>query len=147
MIALTSSLAPRPGAALSLQALVRRAAVVGVAGAVPVCTLCMLVGRHDMAKGLAVGVLLGILNSLLLAQRLDRIISGAEGVDRLKAIFRSNRALRFTLVLGGAAAATRVQGLHVAGLVGGLGFFFVVSGVVYSRGVLQCWRSEEEQGA
>jgi hypothetical protein len=75
------------------------------------------------------------------------MISGAEGPERLKQVFRANRALRFALVLGGAAVATQVRGLHVLALVAGLGFFFIVSVVTYSRGVLQIWRSEEERRA
>ena len=147
MIALTSSPMTRPRAALSLQGLVGRAAALGFATMAPLCLVCAIVGRYDIAKGLALGTLLGILNSLLLAQRLDRMISGAEGVERLRKVFGANRALRFTIVLGAAAAATRVHGLHLAGLVAGLGFFFVVSGIVYSRGVLRCWRDEEEHRA
>jgi hypothetical protein len=113
----------------------------------PVCATYSFLGRFDIAKGLAVGLLLGILNSLLLAQRLDRMISGAEGVERLKKVFRVNRAVRFALVLGGSAAATQVRGLHMMALVIGLAFFFVVSTVIYARGVLRRWQMEEGQRA
>ncbi len=147
LIAPVSSADARPRVGLSLQALVGRSAIVGMVIAGPVCLACVAMGRHDIAKGLVAGLLLGILNSLLLAQRLDRMISGVEGVERLNKVFGANRALRFTLVLGCSALATQIRGLHIVALVLGLGFFFVISTVVYSRGVLRRWRLEEGQAA
>jgi hypothetical protein len=148
MIAPTSTPAQYThGAARSLQDLVKQATVLGLAVLLPICAACSILGRTDIARGLAVGLLLGILNSMLLAQRLDRMISGAEGVERLKKVFRANRALRFTLVLGGSAAATQVRGLHMLAVVCGLAFFFVLSSVIYSRGVLRRWQLEEGQRA
>lgn len=135
------------GALPSLRGLVTRSALLGGAALLPAVDLCIAAGRLDIARGLAVGLILGVLNSLLLAQHLDRMISGATGVDRLRRSFRTNRNLRFALVLGCSAMATQARGIHMVGLVVGLAFFFALSTVVYCRGVLQRWQREEGQAA
>jgi len=145
--ALPSAIMMRTGALPSLRSLVTRSALLGGAALLPAAGLCVAVERLDIARGLAVGLILGILNSLLLAQHLDHMISGAAGVDRLRQSFRTNRNLRFGLVLGCSAVATQAKGIHMAGLVMGLAFFFALSTVVYCRGVLRRWQLEEGQAA
>jgi len=100
-------------------------------------------GHPDVVRGLLLGLLVGLLNSLLLARKLDRAIDGREAWQSLGSTMPRNMLARFLLIGAVTAAASRVHGINVVAMVGGLMLCLVV-GVVYSAwAVLVRWRKED----
>jgi hypothetical protein len=100
-------------------------------------------GHPDIARGLLLGLLVGLLNSLLLARKLDRVIDGREAWQSLSSTMPRNMLARFLLIGAVTAAASRVHGINVVAMGGGLVLYLLV-GIVYSAwAVLVRWRKED----
>ena len=110
---------------------------------VPVVVAFAAAGRPDVARGLLLGLLVGLLNSLVLARKLDRAIDGREAWQALNATMPRNMLTRFMLIGVVTAAASRVHGINVVAMVGGLALYLLVGLVYAAWAVLVRWRKED----
>lgn len=125
----------------------RPLAITGGAISLPVLLPLMAVfasaGRPDVVRGLLLGLAVGLLNNLLLARKLDRVIDGRDPWQNLNAAMSRNMMLRFALILAVCVAATRVHGINAAAIAGGLGLC-LVAGIMYaSWTVRRQWMKED----
>ena len=100
-------------------------------------------GHPDSARGLLLGLLLGLLNNLLLARKLDRVIDGRDAWQSLGVTMPRNMLARFLLIGAVTAAASRVHGINVVAMVGGLALYLLVGLVYAAWAVLVRWRKED----
>lgn len=125
----------------------RPLAITGGAITMPVFLPLMAVfasaGRPDLVRGLLLGLAVGLLNNLLLARKLDRVIDGRDPWQNLNAAMPRNMMLRFALILTVCIAAARTPGISVAALAGGLGLSLVAHIVYVSWTVRKQWMKED----
>jgi ATP synthase I chain len=110
---------------------------------VPLVVAFAAAGRPDVARGLLLGLLVGLLNSLVLARKLDRAIDGREAWQALNTTMPRNMLIRFMLIGVVTAAASRVHGINVVAMVGGLALYLLVGLVYTAWAVLVRWRKED----
>lgn len=109
----------------------------------PLVLAFALTGHPDVVRGLLLGLVVGLLNNLILARKLDRVIEGREAWQTLTRTMPRNMLLRFTLIFVIGAAAARVHGVNVAGIAAGLGLCLVV-GIAYSAWTVRVrWKKED----
>jgi hypothetical protein len=110
---------------------------------VPLIVACAAAGRPDVARGLLLGLMVGLLNSLLLARKLDRVSDGREAWQSLGSTMPRNVLARFMVIGAVAALAARTPGIHVAAMVGGLALCLLIGLVYAAWAVLMRWRKED----
>ena len=110
---------------------------------VPVVLALALMGHADVARGILLGVAVGLLNTFLLARKLDRMIEGREAWQSLTRSLQRNMLLRFALIFGIGAAAAQVPGIHLVGMAAGIGTYLAISLIYSSWAVLRYWRKED----
>jgi len=128
---------------MALRPLVISGGGLAFAAALPPMLAFGLAGRPDVVRGIALGLVVGLLNSLLLARKLDRAIDGRDPWYALQRTMPRNMLLRFAVIGVVCAAAARTPGIHVAGLVGGLGLSLVVGIFWAAWAVAARWRKED----
>jgi len=100
-------------------------------------------GRPDVVRGLLLGLAVGLLNSFLLARKLDRVAAGRDPWQTLPAAMSRNMMLRFALILIIGAAATRAHGINVAAMAGGIALYLVLGLCFSARAILTQWNKED----
>jgi len=100
-------------------------------------------GRPDVVRGLLLGHVVGLLNSFLLARKLDRVADGRDAWQTLPAAMSRNMMLRFALILAIGFAATRAPGINVAAMAGGIALYLVLGLCFSARAVLAQWNKED----
>lgn len=128
---------------MELRRMVMRGGGLAAAALLPFVLAFALVGRADVGRGLLLGFLVGLLNSLLLARKLDRVIDGREAWQTLSRTMPRNMLARFALIFAIGAAASRVHGIHLAGLAGGLALYLVLTFAYCAWAVASRWRKED----
>lgn len=108
----------------------------------PLVLACALAGHMDVARGLLLGFLVGLLNSFLLARKLDRVRTGRDPLHALKGMLRRNMLVRFTLIFAIGAAASLVPGIHLLGMAGGIAAYLIISLAYFSWVVVRYCRKE-----
>ncbi len=128
---------------MELRPLVIAGGAISLALSTPLLVAFAVSGRPDVVRGLLLGLAVGLLNNLLLARKLDRVIDGREPWQRLRTTMPRNMLLRFSLIFAIGAAAAYAHGINLAGLAGGVGLCLVV-GIIYSSWtVRERWRKED----
>lgn len=128
---------------MTLRPLVMSSGLAAALLLLPFIILLAVLGHPDMVRGLLLGLAAGMLNSLLLARKLDRVIDGRDPWQTLTRAMPRNMMMRFSLVvlLGFFAALT--PDVHLLGMVAGLGVSMIVGLVYASRSVVRRWREED----
>jgi hypothetical protein len=120
---------------MELRSLVIACALLAFGTGLPVVVVLVLLGHVDVARGVFLGLLVGLANSLLLARKFGRVIDGRDPWQSLKGIMRRNMLLRFALIVASGAVAAHTPGVSVTGMAGGIVLYLVVS-VIYSSGAV-----------
>ncbi|HZS93002.1 MAG TPA: ATP synthase subunit I [Chloroflexota bacterium] len=128
---------------MALRPLVITGGAVATALLLPVVIIFILTDHPEVVRGLLLGLVTGLLNNLLLARKLDRVLRGQDAWQSLRLTMPRNMLLRFGLILLIAWAAARTHGINLPAMAAGLGLCLLV-GIVYSCwAVLQRWRKED----
>lgn len=131
------------GRGTELRPLVFSGGALAAAALLPLVAAFGFTGHADVVRGLLLGLVVGLLNNLLLARKLDRAITGREAWQALPSAMPRNMLLRFALIFAIGAVAARAHTINVAAMAGGLGLCLVI-GIVYSSwAVLARWRKED----
>lgn len=123
--------------------MVMRGGALSAAALLPLVLAFALLGWPDVARGLLLGFVVGLLNGLLLARKLDRVIDGRDPWQTLSRTMPRNMLLRFSLIFAIGALASRVPELNLVGLAGGLGLYMVLSFGYAAWAVAARWRKED----
>jgi len=102
-----------------------------------------LAGRPDVVRGLVLGLVVGLLNSFLLARKLDRVADGRDPWQTLSATMPRNMMMRFALVLVVGVAAARAPGINAVAMAGGIALYLVLGLCFSARAVLAQWNKED----
>lgn len=113
------------------------------AALLPLVLATALLGHADLGRGLLLGFIVGLLNSLLLARKLDRVIDGRDPWQTLSRTMPRNMLVRFTLIFTIGAAASRVPQLNLAGMAAGLALYLVLTFAYCAWSVAARWKKED----
>jgi predicted membrane chloride channel (bestrophin family) len=128
---------------MRLRPLVISSGMLATLALAPAMLALALTGHADVARGLLLGVAVGLLNSFLLARKLDRMIEGREAWQSLTRTLQRNMLLRFALIFAIGAASAQVPGIHLVGMAAGIGAYLVISLIYFSWAVLRYWKEED----
>lgn len=112
---------------MALRPLVISGGTLAFVALLPLVLAFALAGHSDVARGLLLGFAIGLLNSFLLAHKLDRIRNGRDPLHALTKVLRRNMLVRFALIFAIGGAASRVPGIHLLGMMSGIGVYLVIS--------------------
>lgn len=127
---------------MPLRPLVISGGMLAIVALLPLVLACALAGHMDVARGLLLGFVVGLLNSFLLARKLDRVRDGRDPLHALNGMLRRNMLVRFTLIFAIGAAASLVPGIHLLGMAGGIAAYLIISLAYFSWVVVRYCRKE-----
>ncbi len=128
---------------MELRSLAVSGGVVATAAHTPFIVAFAVAGHPDVVRGLLLGLVVGMLNSFLLARKLDRTLGGREPWQGLSKTMPRNMLARFALIIVIVVAASRANGINVAALACGIALYFIVSLVYMSRAIATRWKKED----
>lgn len=132
------------GRSMPLRPLVLAGGTLAMVILLPLAIAATVMGHADVARGLLLGCAIGLLNSFLLARKLDRVRDGHDPWEALTKIMRRNMIVRFSLIFAIGAAASYVPGIHLVGMVGGVGAYLVISLIYFTWAVARYYKKEGE---
>jgi len=128
---------------MELRQLVVSSGMVAAALLLPFVILFALLGHPDVVRGLLLGLVAGLFNSLLLARKLDRAIDGRDPWQNLTRTMPRNMLTRFALILVLGLIGVRLSHVNLAGMIAGLSLCMVVGAVYSVRRVSVRWKQED----